>query len=64
MELSSAIKPDDTDLGNYDSAAPVAQQFRMPVHCAMLSNDNLVYVCDRKNDRIQEPKRTGLSSRK
>jgi DNA-binding beta-propeller fold protein YncE len=52
-------KPDDTDLGNYDSAAPVAQQFRMPVHCAVLSNDDLVYVCDRKNDRIQVFKTDG-----
>jgi DNA-binding beta-propeller fold protein YncE len=46
-------KPDDTDLGNYDPAAPPAQQFRTPVHCAELSNDGLVYVCDRPNDRIQ-----------
>ena len=46
-------KPDDTDLGNYDPNAPPAQQFRNPVHCAEISNDNLVYVCDRQNDRIQ-----------
>jgi DNA-binding beta-propeller fold protein YncE len=46
-------KPDDTDLGNYDPDAPVAKQFRNPVHCAELSNDGLVYVCDRANDRIQ-----------
>jgi DNA-binding beta-propeller fold protein YncE len=46
-------KPDDADLGNYDPAAPPAQQFRNPVHCAELSNDGLVYACDRANDRIQ-----------
>src|SRR5712691_1290179 len=46
-------KPDDTNLGNYDPAAPPAQQFRTPVHCAELANDGLVYVCDRPNDRIQ-----------
>jgi DNA-binding beta-propeller fold protein YncE len=46
-------KPDDTDLGKYDPDAPPAQQFRNPVHCAELSNDNFVYVCDRANDRIQ-----------
>jgi DNA-binding beta-propeller fold protein YncE len=46
-------KPDDTNLGPYDPAAPPAKQFRNPVHCAMLSVDNLVYVCDRVNDRIQ-----------
>ena len=46
-------KPDDTNLGNYNPDAPVAQQFRNPVHCAELSNDNQLYVCDRVNDRIQ-----------
>ena len=46
-------KPDDTDLGNYDPDAPPAQQFRNPVHCADMSVDRLVYVCDRVNDRIQ-----------
>ena len=46
-------KPDDTNLGNYNPDAPVAQQFRNPVHCAEVSNDNLLYVCDRVNDRIQ-----------
>ena len=46
-------KPDDTNLGNYDPTAAPAQQFRTPVHCAELSNDGLVYVCDRPNDRIQ-----------
>jgi DNA-binding beta-propeller fold protein YncE len=46
-------KPDDTDLGRYDPNAPPPQQFRNPVHCAELSHDNLLYVCDRVNDRIQ-----------
>ena len=46
-------EPDDADLGLYDPDAPVAQQFRNPVHCAELSNDDLLYVCDRANDRIQ-----------
>ena len=46
-------KPDDTNLGPYRPDAPVAQQFRNPVHCAELSNDGLLYVCDRVNDRIQ-----------
>jgi len=46
-------KPDDTNQGNYNPEAPPIQQFRSPVHCAELSNDNLVYVCDRPNDRIQ-----------
>ena len=46
-------KPDDVDLGRYDPKAPPAQQFRNPVHCADLSVDRLLYVCDRVNDRIQ-----------
>jgi len=46
-------KPDDTDLGKYDPDAPPAQQFRNPVHCADMSVDRLLYVCDRVNDRIQ-----------
>jgi DNA-binding beta-propeller fold protein YncE len=28
------------------------QQFRTPVHCAELSNDGLLYVCDRPSNRI------------
>jgi DNA-binding beta-propeller fold protein YncE len=46
-------KPDDTATPNYNPDAPLIQQFRTPVHCAELSVDNLVYVCDRPNDRIQ-----------
>jgi DNA-binding beta-propeller fold protein YncE len=47
-------KPDDSvALGVYDPAAPPFQHFRNPVHCADLSNDGFVYVCDRVNDRIQ-----------
>lgn len=45
--------PSDENLGPYDPSAPPAQQFRNPVHCAEPSNDGLVYVCDRANDRIQ-----------
>ena len=46
-------RPDDADLGPYDPDAPLAQQFRNPVHCSEPSHDGLVYVCDRANDRIQ-----------
>jgi hypothetical protein len=46
-------KPDDTDMGPYNPDAPVDQQFRNPVHCAELSVDRMLYVCDRVNDRIQ-----------
>src|SRR6187397_741579 len=46
-------KPDDTNLGPYKPEAPPAQQFRNPVHCADLSRDGFVYVCDRQNNRLQ-----------
>jgi DNA-binding beta-propeller fold protein YncE len=52
-------KPDDTNLGRYNPDAPPAQQFRTPVHCAELSNDNLLYACDRVNNRIQVFQRDG-----
>jgi DNA-binding beta-propeller fold protein YncE len=52
-------KPEDTDLGAYNPDAPPAQQFRNPVHCSELSNDRLLYVCDRANDRIQVFKTDG-----
>jgi DNA-binding beta-propeller fold protein YncE len=45
--------PDDIDHGRYKPDDPPPQQFRNPVHCAELSHDNLLYVCDRVNDRIQ-----------
>ena len=46
-------EPSDENMGRYDPDAPSPQQFRNPVHCADPSNDGLVYVCDRVNDRIQ-----------
>jgi hypothetical protein len=46
-------RPDDKDPGPYKPTDPPAQQFRTPVHAVALSNDGLLYVCDRTNDRIQ-----------
>ena len=45
--------PSDSNFGPYNPDAPLIQQFRTPVHCADPSNDGLVYVCDRVNNRIQ-----------
>lgn len=45
--------PLDTNLGPYNPDAPLAPQFRNPVHCAEPTTDGLVYVCDRPNNRIQ-----------
>ena len=52
-------KPDDVNYGRYNPSAPPLQQFRNPVHCADISHDNLVYVCDRVNDRIQVFQKNG-----
>jgi DNA-binding beta-propeller fold protein YncE len=52
-------KPDDAPLGPFDPDAPPSRQFRSPVHCAEVSNDGLVYVCDRANNRIQVFQRDG-----
>jgi len=46
-------KPDDTQLPPYNPNDPPSKQFRTPVHGLALSNDGLLYVCDRTNDRIQ-----------
>jgi DNA-binding beta-propeller fold protein YncE len=47
-EVSAAGK-----IAPYAPTDPPDKQFRSPVHCARLSADGLVYVCDRHNDRIQ-----------
>jgi DNA-binding beta-propeller fold protein YncE len=44
--------PDDADPGPYDPAAPPAKQFRS-VTCVKIAKDGLVYVCDRRNNRVQ-----------
>jgi DNA-binding beta-propeller fold protein YncE len=51
-------KPDGTDPGAYDSAAAPAKQFRSP-SCVEISNDGMVYVCDRLSNRIQVFRKDG-----
>jgi DNA-binding beta-propeller fold protein YncE len=46
-------KPDNADPGRYVAKEGPSRQFRTPVHCAEVSTDGFVYVCDRPNDRIQ-----------
>ncbi len=47
-------EPDDSaSIGRYTPGGTPASQFRGPVHCADMSNDRLLYVCDRAEDRIQ-----------
>jgi hypothetical protein len=38
---------------------PGVKPFATPVHCVRLSRDGLVYVCDRRNNRIQVFRRDG-----
>ena len=45
-------EPTDERPGRYEPGETPPQQFRTPVHCAELSNDNLLYVCDRPSNRI------------
>jgi DNA-binding beta-propeller fold protein YncE len=49
-------RPDDTKIPDYNPESP---QFGMPVHCVRMTKDNLVYVCDRMNNRIQVFKKSG-----
>lgn len=43
------------DAGPYanDRGEQIIPYFRNPVHCVRITDDNLVYVCDRVNNRIQ-----------
>ena len=52
-------EPDDTQLPAYTPGEDPPQQFRTPVHGIALSEDGMVYVCDRTNDRIQVFKTDG-----
>ena len=48
--------PTDLAVPHYDVNSP---QFGNPVHCAQPSNDGLIYVCDRTNNRMQVFKTDG-----
>ena len=51
-------RPDDASVPDYDPKAPPAKQFNT-VHCANVSKDGFVYVCDRVNDRVQVFRKDG-----
>jgi hypothetical protein len=50
--------PDDGEPVNYDRVRPLPRQFFI-VHCVRLSNDGLVYVCDRQRNRVQVFRKDG-----
>jgi DNA-binding beta-propeller fold protein YncE len=51
--------PNDEKMPAYDPAKPPSSQFGSPVHCVRLSNEGLVYVCDRVNNRFQVFRKDG-----
>jgi len=51
-------RPDDAKMPPYNPSAPPSKQFST-MHCVIVSNDGLVYTCDRVNDRIQVFKKDG-----
>ena len=52
-------KPNDDKQPPYSPFGPLSQQFSNPVHCVRIADDDLVYVCDRTNDRIQVFRKDG-----
>ncbi|HEV3140441.1 MAG TPA: hypothetical protein VGY57_08005, partial [Vicinamibacterales bacterium] len=55
--FNGAVQHEDKP-SQYDPKGPPAPQFRI-VHAVRISNDGLVYVCDRTNDRLQVFRRDG-----
>ena len=51
-------KPDDIKVPPYSPTAPPSKHFNT-VHCAIVSTDGFVYVCDRVNDRVQVFRKDG-----
>src|SRR5262249_25080989 len=56
---ASGNKPSDEKAAPYDPAKPPSPQFGNPVHCIRLGPDDLLYVCDRTNDRMQVFRKDG-----
>lgn len=51
--------PSDAPMPAYNPSNPPSPQFGSPVHCVRFSRDNLVYVCDRVNNRYQVFRKDG-----
>jgi len=51
-------RPSDEKMPPYNPKGTPSKQFNT-VHCAIVSNDGFVYVCDRVNDRIQVFRKDG-----
>ncbi|MBV8030496.1 MAG: hypothetical protein JO035_03200 [Betaproteobacteria bacterium] len=53
------LPPSDEKSAPYDPSKAPALQFSNPVHCIRLSNEGLLYVCDRTYDRMQVFRKNG-----
>ena len=51
--------PSDDKMAPYNPSSPPSKQFANSVHCVRISNDGLVYVCDRGNNRVQVFRKDG-----
>jgi len=59
-ESAAALAASSAEEGmRYDPKAPPSPTFNNPVHCVKISADGLVYVCDRRNDRVQVFRKDG-----
>src|SRR5205085_4587703 len=59
-ESAAALAAGGTEDGvRYDPKAPPSPTFNNPVHCVKISADGFVYVCDRRNDRVQVFRKDG-----
>ncbi len=52
-------RPIDGPATPYDPNAPISRQFGTATHCVRISKDDLVYICDRSNNRIQVFRKNG-----
>ncbi len=59
LRLWGAYGNPPVDLPAGQPVNPDATYFNNPVHCVVVSNDGIVYVCDRVNNRIQTFDRDG-----
>ena len=57
--MATPSDDDDANPDDYNPGAPIARQFRNPVHCVRIAKDGLVYVCDRVNNRYQVFQKNG-----
>ena len=53
IRRTAGDRPNDDKQPPYDPKVPLSEQFANPVHFVRLSNDGLVYLCDRGSRQIE-----------